>query len=156
MNKKEILQELKEKFEEAKKELGFKATLEELDGIFFIKDAILSAGFVSETVSRQICGRIVETYSLWNNYLHSLLMPNPGHILNMNESKMFDEGERKQILELIHSSMAITSRNNLIGLNKDKKQESEFIDRALTFWKDEFKPEVIRITEKINKGWKVK
>ncbi len=156
MNKKETLQELKEKFEETKKELKFKATLEELDEVFFIKDAVLSAGFVSDKISRQICGRIVETYSAWDNYLHSLLMPNPGHILNMNESKMFNEEERKKILNLINSSRAITSKNNLIGLNKNKKQESEFIDEALTFWKEKFKPEIIKITEKINQGWKTK
>jgi len=156
MNKKELLEELKEKFEEIRKELGFKAGLEELNNIFFIQDAVLSAGFVSEKLSRQICGRIVETYSAWNNYLHSLIIPNPGHIINMNESKMFNEEERKNIMNLIASAIALTSSNTVIGLTKNKKQEAEFIDDALKFWKENFKPELIKITEKINKGWKSK
>lgn len=156
MNKKEILEELKEKFEEIKMELGFKASLEELNNVFFIQDAVLSAGFVSEKLSRQICGRIVETYSAWNNYLHSLIMPNPGHIINMNESKMFNEEERKNIMNLMASALALTSRNTVIGLTKNKKQEAEFIDNALKFWKKNFSSELIKITEKINEGWKLK
>jgi hypothetical protein len=153
MNKKEILQELKEKFQETKKDLGFRPSFEELDGAFFIRDGVLSAGFVSERFSRQLCSRIVETCSVWNNYLHSLLMPNPGHILNMNESKMFSEEERKEIMDLISSSMAITSRNNVIGLKKNKKEEADFINEAFNFWNEKFRPATIKITEKINKGW---
>lgn len=156
MNKKEILDELEEKFKKIKEELGFKASLEELDDIFFIKEAVLSAGFVSEKLSRQMSGRIVEAYSAWNNYLHSLIMPNPAHLLNMNESKMFNEEERKKIMEVIQSSLALMSRNNVIRLTKDKKQESKFIDDSLMFWEESFKPELIKITEKINKGWEGK
>jgi len=71
MNNKEILNELEKKFEELKKELGFKSELQDIDEIFYIKDAILKDGFVSENIDRQICSRIIETYMGWTNYLHS-------------------------------------------------------------------------------------
>jgi len=156
MNKKELLEELEEKFKIIKEELGFKSGLEEINSIFFIKDAILNAGFVSESFSRQLCSRIVETYVSWNNYLHSLIVPNPGYLLNMNESKMFDEEERRKIMKLVGESMALISMNQTIGLTKDKKEEGEFIDNAVRFWKKTFKPELIKITKKINSGWKEK
>ncbi|OGJ21399.1 hypothetical protein A3K73_09205 [Candidatus Pacearchaeota archaeon RBG_13_36_9] len=154
MSNKEILGELEEKFKTMKKELGFRASLDELDEAFFVRDALLSARFVSEKLSRQICSRIIETYMVWTNYLHSLIMPNPGHMLNMNESKMFNEEEKRALLGLLSKSMELTSRNNLIGLTKDKKEEAKFIDNALNFWVKSFKPEMIKVVTKINENWK--
>ncbi len=154
MSNKEILDELEEKFKIMKKELGFKASLDELDEAFFIRDALLAAHFASEKLSRQICSRIIETYMVWTNYLHSLIMPNPGHMLNMNESKMFNEEEKRALLRLISQTMELTSRNNLIGLTKDKKEEAKFIDSALNFWVKSFKPEMIKVVTKINENWK--
>ena len=53
-NDTEIFERTKKKFEETKKELGFKVSFEEVDGIFFISDAAANAGFVSEKAfSRQ-------------------------------------------------------------------------------------------------------
>jgi len=45
MNNKEILNELEKKFEELKKELGFKSELQDIDEIFYIKDAKLNFFF---------------------------------------------------------------------------------------------------------------
>ena len=153
MSNQEILGELEEKFKLLKKELGFKASLDELDEAFFVRDAVLSARFVSEKLSRQLGSRIIETYMVWTNYLHSLIMPNPGHMLNMNESKMFSEEEKRALLKVISQVMELTSRNNLIGLTKDKKEEAKFIDGALNFWAKSFKPEMIKTVKKINENW---
>tara|TARA_Y100000310_G_scaffold345322_1_gene463766 strand:+ start:421 stop:921 length:501 start_codon:yes stop_codon:yes gene_type:complete len=150
----ELLKELEVKFKQTKDDLGFKASFEELDGVFFLKDAVLSAGFVSEAFSRQICSRIVETYSNWNNYLHGLIMPNPHHILNVNESKMIDDEEKKVVTGLLSESMALASTNTLIGLTQDKKSEGKFIDDSLEFWKSSFKPKAGKVIKKINDGWK--
>ena len=94
--KKEILAELKEKFENEKKRLGFKSSFDEVDKAFFIEDAVLQNGFVSETFSRQMCHRIVDTFSSWNNYMHSLIMPNPSHMINMTEAKAVDDEMKKE------------------------------------------------------------
>ena len=156
MNKKELLKELEEKFKVMKRELGFKVSLEEVDSIFFIKDAVLSTGFVSEVLSRQLCSRIVDTYVNWNNYLHSLIIPNPNNMLNINESKMFNEEEKKKITKLMTEIMALVSTNTLIGLTKDKSGEARFIDDSIDFWKKTFSPELIKIIKKINDEWSKK
>jgi len=155
-DKNEILKELEEKFESLKKEIGFKSSLEDINKIFFIKDAVLSAGFVSENFSRQLCGRIVETYTTWNHYLHSLIMPNPSNMLNMNESKMLDDKEKKEIMDLLGGTIGLTSTNTLIGLTKDRTEESKFIDDSVKFWNSTFKPKVVKLMEKVNSGWKGK
>jgi len=155
-DKETLLKELREKFEIMKKELGFKASFKELDEIFFIEDFILNAGFVSESLSRQMCARIVDAYMNWNNYLHSFIVPNPSNLLNLSESKMLNEEEKKEIGNLLSKSMALASANTLIGLTKNKKNEAEFIDQAAEFWKKTFCPKLIRLMEKVNAGWNKK
>lgn len=154
MSKQELLIELKEKFEETKKELGFKSKFKEINEIFYIEDAVLQMGFVSESFSRQLCRRIVETYNSWLNYLHGLVMPTPGNIFMTMQNKMLSSDDRNKVSEMIKKATAFNSTNNLIGLKKDKKMEASFIDDSVKLWKEYFKPELIKITEKVNKGWK--
>ena len=147
------MKELKEKFEKARKELGFSVSFEDLEGVFFIKDAVLNTGFVSDGFERQLTARIVDTFMNWNNYLHSILMPNPQSMINMHESKMFSDGNRKEIIGLITKSMGIISLNTLNGLTKDKKKQAEFIDNSYNFWNESFKPKLTEIMEKVNQDW---
>lgn len=151
--KNELLAELEESFLRVKKELGFKASLDELDRIFFIRDSILAAGFVSNHVDRQICGRIVDTYMSWNNYFQNLVM-SPGSMIFMNEGKMLSEAERKDLLKIVSEIMAIVSTNTVLGLTHDEKEEATFIDDAVKFWNTSFKPRVTPIVNKINSSWK--
>jgi len=154
MKKEEVLKELEKKFKEMKEELSLKIELEELNRVFFIKDFILNEGFVSENLSRQICSRITHTYSLWVNYLNGILMPNQGYMPLQIESKLFSsKEERERIWELIRKAMEITSRNSLIGLIKDKKEEGKFIEDAFHTW-NEMREELERMMEKVNKQWK--
>jgi hypothetical protein len=153
MEKEKLLNEFEEKFNKMKKELRFKTSLEDLDRSFFINDAILKEGFVSQNVSRQVCHRIVETFIAWNEYLHSLIMPNPQNILNMSESKIFSQDEKKEVMELMKKSMEISSRNSFIGLKRDSEEEGKYIDYAFYTWENDFKPKITDIMEKINKEW---
>ena len=151
--KQELLNELKEKFELMKNELGFKSSFEEIDSIFFISDYILRERFVSENLSRKVCSRMVDLFMSWSNYFHSIIMPNPQNILNASESKVFDSDEKKEMTELMKKIMAISSKNSLNGLTKDKKREGEFIDYCVGFWQEELKEKVIKMMTKINKEW---
>jgi len=153
MNNKELLKELEVEFLRIKEELKFQSSLEELDEIFFIKDSIFQDGFVSNRLNRQICSRIVHTYMNWNNYLHGLIFSNPGNMMGMAESKMFDDEEKKKMNSLVSKSMGVVSANTLVGLTKDKAGESKFIDNAVSFWNETYKPGIERIIIKVNKGW---
>lgn len=151
MDNQQLLQELEEKFSAMKQEIGFSASFSELDDTFFISDAILRDKFVSKRLSRQVCHRIVELFSSWNEYLHSLIMPNPQNMLNMSESKLFNAQEKKEIMELMKQSMEISSRNSVLGLQK--AQEGQFIDDALALWNHTFKDKLTQIMKKVNQGW---
>jgi len=154
--KAEILKELDEKFAEFQKVLGFKASLDELDSAFFIKDTILSSGFVSEAFSRQLSHRIMDTYNSWMSYLHNIVMPNPHNLVSANETKMFSEDDKKEMLKLMGSLMAFSAANSYLGLTKDKVAEGKFIDDAYTFWNSEFQPAMSRLVKKTKDGWEEK
>lgn len=156
MNKKEILSELDSKFEELKKEIELNVSLEDIDEIFYIKDVVLKDGFVSDALSRQICSRISETYGSWANYLHNLLLPVPGHMLYGTEAKAINEDDKKVIWKILKESMELSSRNNVIGITKDRKAESKFIKDAIDFWNVEFKVKIGAIMQKINENWNKK
>lgn len=154
MSNNELIKELEEKFKQVQHELGFKSTFKQIDDIFFITDNILHSRFVSSQLSRQICSRIVDTYMSWNNYLHNLVMPSPGYMIHMNESKMLDENDKKLALKIIAQSMALISDNSLVGLTKDKVEEAKFIDSSVDFWHSSYKPQLENIMRKVRDGWK--
>ncbi len=153
-DKQELMKDLEVEFDRIKKEIGFESSLDEINNIFFIKDYILHEGYVSENLNRQIASRITDTLMSWNNYLHGLIFSNPGNMMVMNENRMFQDSEKKNINKLISKSMSLVSLNTLIGITKDKEKEKEFFDKSVKFWQETLKPEIEKIMIKVNKGWK--
>ena len=147
-----LIQEFEESFNALKKELGFKSSLEELDEIFYFRDFILQAGFVSLKLSRMLCGRIRDTFNLWISQLHAWLVPNPSSMIGISESQTFDDKEREEMTDIMKKFMAFTSENVLIGLTKDKKKEAEYIDRSIALWNDN-KNNLISYAKKVNDYW---
>ena len=151
-NKEELLKNLEISFNEMKKELEFKSSFEELDEVFYFTDFILQAGFVSPKLSRMLCGRIRDTFSLWISQLHAWLVPNPSSMIGISESQAFDDKEKKEITEIMKRFMAFTSGNVLIGLTKDKKKEAEYIDNSIALWNNN-KNNLISYAKKVNDYW---
>jgi len=150
-----LLKEFEEKFAELKKELKFKSSLEEIDSIFFVRDLILDRKYLSPKLGRQICSRMVDLFMGWYNYLHSLVVPNPGYIVSITESHEFDEQEKAEIMQIMCKFMEISSMNGLNGLTKNKKAEAQFIDKAVDTW-NEVRPKLTSILTKVNDMWKEK
>ncbi|MEA3414107.1 MAG: hypothetical protein U9Q99_01095 [Nanoarchaeota archaeon] len=154
IEKDKLLLELKEAFEKTKQELGFRATFEEIDEAFNLKDSILSTEFISPNFTRQLCSRIVENYMGWYNYLNGLLIPSPSYMASQTESKIFSsEEERKNIWNLIKKIMNFSTTHSLLGFSKNKQLEANFIDESLRYWVSIFQPNLIKVLTKVNEGW---
>jgi len=153
INRKEILNDLEKRYEKLREENKIKTNLEDLERIFYIKDMFLKDGFVAERLSRRICHRISETFMDWNGYLHSIVMPNPQNMLNMMESKVFSQDEKKEMMELMKKLMELGSRNSVLVLRNDDTEEAKFIDESVKFWDGGFKNEIIKIMKKVNSEW---
>ena len=152
----ELMKELDEAFEKAKKELNFKASLAELDEIFYIRDEILEKGFVSAQFSRQLAGRISDLYQRVYGFLHGIIVPNPNSMLTLQEHQLFNDDAKADIMQLMARVAELTSRNSLIGLSKDKPAEGKYIDDALDLWHKHVKKSVTEIMKKINRSWNEK
>ena len=152
MNKKELLDELQVKFEETKEQLGFNSTFEEIESIYYIKDFVLTSGFLSERFDRMLCARIRDTLHSWISHFHSVIMPNPSSIFNMTENSAFNDDERKEIDLLMHKFMAFVSKNIVIGINNKVKEQGEFIDEGVKIWKDNL-PALNKFSVKIQENW---
>ena len=155
MEKKELLKYFEIEFESLKRELKFKANLEELEKEFSIKDFILEEGFLREDFFTQVSLRIVEHFRNWASYLNSLLLPNPSFMINQTEAKLFNsEKDRKEIWDNIKKCMYISSKHSLISVNKNAKLQSELIDESLAYWKKDIKPFIEKVMQKVSVAWK--
>jgi len=153
MEQEQLMKDFEEAFAKMKSELGFKASLEELDQIFFLRDFVLKEGYVSRSLSRMICGRMVETFNGWGNYLHGVVIPNPGSMVNMNEHQMFEDKEKEEIMQIMGKILRLSSQNSINGLSKDIPAQGKFVDEAVAFWNKTLKDNMIQIMKKVNKGW---
>ena len=153
MSNEETYEELTEAFSKLKNELKFKATFEELEEIFFLKDDAMSNGFISDRYDRQLCSRIVNAYFSWYNKLHAILMPNPQSIINMTENQAFNDEEKNKLNLLMNKIMAYIAKNTVNGLKKDIYAQGKFIDEGLNFWNDEIQKELEFVTERIQEYW---
>ena len=153
MEQEKLIEKFEKDFEEMKKELGFKATLKEIDEIFFIKDFVLRSGFVSESLSRQVAAGIRDLLGGWYNYFHTIIMPNPGSMLNMTESQAFSDEEKHDLVIFTNKIMALTTDNTINGLSKNKAAEAKFIDDSVEFWNKELKPKAQEIMKKVKSNW---
>lgn len=152
---KELIKEFEENFEAMKKETGLKASLEELDHEFHFRDFIEERKFVPHHLSRALCARIVDGINGWYGFLHGIIVPNPQSMVNITESQVFNDKEKKEIMHLMNKIIAIISTNTKNMLIKDNKVDAEFIDHSLNFWK-EIRPKLKEILTKVNDTWKEK
>ncbi len=156
MGRIELIEEFEKEFLEIKKKYKFKTSLEELQDMLYIKDFILKEKYISNNLIRFICSKIIDHFNGWGNYLHNIVIPNPHSLININESQMFDEKEKHDIMILIAKIMRFSSKNSVNGLEKNYKNDAKFIDEAVHFWKNEFKPQLHAFLSKESKAWEKK
>lgn len=149
----DIIHKFEKRFEEMKKELGLKVSLHDIDDIFFVRDLITNEKSIPFALSRSISHRICDTFMSWVGYLQGLLVPNPGSLVQCTESQIFNDEEKQQIIILVNTIMAHVSKNTIIGLTKDKKEEAAFIERSVDFWKKSVLPNLTKIAQSINASW---
>jgi len=152
--KQDLLKELEHEFEKLKKELELNVNLEDLSTIFGFKDSVLSDGYISVNLARQICSKISETFYNWINYMNNLILPNSGSMVSQTEAKIFNSKEDKELIwNLIQGAMRFVSKNSLDVVRRDKILQKELIDGAVEYWKNEFSIGAEKIMLKLYGSW---
>ena len=150
INKKELLDELEEEFGKMRKEMNLEITLDELDDVCFVRNHVLSSGFVPFDFFRFLCHRVNDIIlNNWINFLHELIMPNPNSLVSMAYSKVFDKEDKENIANLLKDVVNLNTTHLFSGLKNDRELKREHLLNTLLFWKNRLKPELIGIAEKI-------
>ncbi len=153
--KQELLKDLRESFDELKKNLKFNSNFEELDKAFLIKDFILEEGYVAENFFVQFSSRIAAFYGEWLRYLNNLLVPSSEFLASQTEIKLFNtEEDKKHVWTLIKTGMKFANMKVLLTLQEDKKMQAEFIDESFKAWNEIFKPGVSSLVKRAYAAWK--
>lgn len=155
IDKKKLLKEFLDDFEEEKKRIGFGPSFEELNFHFNISGKLYDAGYVPEEVALKVCGVIAAAYRDWHGYFNGLLIPSSGYYASQNEAKLFSsEEDKKLIWGLIKKAMHFSSLNSLVSLTKEDEKIKEFIDESFLYWENEFYPKLLEIMAKVNNAWR--
>lgn len=153
IDKEFLMKEFDKKFSELKLDLGFRVSFEELENEFFLRDAILEAGYVKENFKSQVASRIIEYFRNWAAYLNNLLTPQPVYV-NQLESKIFSsEKDKKEIWEMIKVCMKFSSMYSSMFLNRDKVMQKEFFDSSYEIWVNFIRPKMGKIIERVYRAW---
>ena len=147
MKQDELVVRLKEQFTKDLPNCDF----ETFDKEFLLSYNALKDGFVNPKTDRFVCTCIMDMCLSWNNYLQSLLIPNPHNPTNIEESNAFTEDEKHRFGQLISHTLAFSSENALLAMKMENRVE--FIGRVSQFWLNTYKPELIEILAKLNKVW---
>ena len=152
VEKNALLQELSERFEIVRAETGCKASFDDLDRVFYLRDFVLQAGYVSPDLSRAVCSRVRDTIFSWTGQLHNWVMPNPSSMVAMSEGGIWSDGDKDAMIALMRSQMALIGRNSMAGLSGDRAAEGRFIDDALELMRVQ-RPAVIEYARRTQEYW---
>src|SRR3989344_2869189 len=102
---------------------------------------------------RFIRRRINDKIAWFCNMLQTILQPNPGSLISLEESKFFSESDREKIINLLKDLMYIERESLVLDVEFDEKKDIEFINKALNKWGG-IKKDIIYFSEVLRKGWK--
>jgi hypothetical protein len=153
---KEITVEFELRFKEFKKDLGFKSSLNKIDEIFLLRDSFSEEGHIGLDMYRAVSRKIVDVYTHWANQLHGLIIPNPSSMISVTQNSMFSESDRDEMIIVLNKMLALTSRNSVIILERNKKEEAKFIDDSVKYWNKELGPLMKKVSKKIQRSWEKK
>jgi hypothetical protein len=149
----DIVQELESRYQEIARVHGLKTTLEEYENIYGLKDAIQKEGYVPLSLEIFIAGRITDIYYAWYNSMHSLIMPQPGSIYQMEESSFITEELREKIRKELRKIMSISRKAGKAYILKDSSLACNAVDEYTSLWKSSTRELLIEITTLLSERW---
>jgi len=126
--------------------------LDELDNIFILKEHLKKEDYSKNNLLRSINSRIIDVFNEWNNYLHTLIMPDPSNMINMTESQIFSEEEKNKIISIMNLILAFTSEHIALSIDRTEEKEARFLNKSIPLWNNVKHP-LKQIIEKIRSYW---
>ncbi len=123
---------------------------EELDREFellYVMD-IKEIKYVLRFIRRRINDKVAWACTM----VQSILQPNPGSLVNLQESNCFARDDKQRLFNLLKEMMQLERKSLLLDINPDEKNDAAFINESYKHWSS-FKNEVAWAAEKMHKHW---
>ena len=100
----------------------------------------------------EIRRRMTDRFNSWINYLHALIFPNQGSMIDMKESEQFTEDDKNLISDLINKLMFMNRVGIKLDLLNSEQEEAKYIRNYYKIWMD-LKNAVKFIVDKNIEAW---
>ena len=121
-------------------------SFEELDSEFEIS-AIDSESFLLREVRARVSDKVGEVGSLVEAVLHP-----ETNLVDLYESRIFDEQEKNELFELYKKLMAADRNLAELSVLNDEELDAAFIKSFSAEWK-KLKPELVKFIRKLREAW---
>ncbi len=104
-------------------------------------------------VLRFIRRRINDKVAWGCTMVQSILQPNPGSLVNLQESNCFTKEDKQKLFSLLKAMMLLERRSLLLDIHLNEKEDAGFVTEAFKQWQL-FKEEIFWAAEKMHDHWK--
>lgn len=105
--------------------------------------------YVLRFIRRRINDKVAWACSM----IQSILQPNPGSLVNLQESSCFSKDDKQKLYTMLRSLMQLERQSLLLDINLDEKGDAGFIGDSFKQW-NSFKKNISWIAEKMYEHWK--
>ena len=148
-----LIEELKEQYSVLSAKQGLKTSFDDYENNYGLTDTILKEGFVPKALGIFLAFRASEFHFSWYNFMHSLLMPQPSSMLQMEESSYIDDDLRTQIKIEMRRTMTIIRKVNLVSATRDEALAVKTVDEFTGLWNNSTKELVRNISSLLSDKW---
>jgi len=148
-----LIEELKERYSVLHTKHGLKTSFEEYENNYGLTDAILKEGFVPKSLAIFLVFRASDFHFSWYNFMHSLLMPQPGSLLQMEESSYIDEEMRNKMKVEMRKAMSLIRKVNIVSASRDESLAIKTVDEFIRLWDESTKEVVHDISTLLSDKW---
>lgn len=139
--------EIEKQYNELKKKLKL-PEFKEIDFEFEISD-LEDTNFPLMAVIR----KMAEKLDFYTTMLEEVLQPDTSNLYAMHEMKFFEDEEKSRMYELYSRLMNLNRQSIEVSLERNEKNEAEFIGNAINEWKA-IKAELLKFVKKMRASWK--
>ena len=86
------------------------------------------------------------------NMIQTLLQPNPGSLINLQESSFLSGDDKKKISNILKNLMQNERASLSLDIENNEKADAEYIKNSFNKW-IKIKPELIGMAKKLKEGW---
>jgi len=102
---------------------------------------------------RFIRRRIVDRMHSYSNFIQGMLQPNPSSLVNLQESKFFNNEDKDNMIKILKELMWLGRQSFCLDTEQSEKEDAKFIVDSFEKWND-IKKTLNSYTKSLRDGWK--